>query len=92
MGAATDGTVYICLIDSPEDPDNPNKPAGLKQGVFAPIVEFKIQDFKGQDSSLNPIPAGVTNDGTYNTMQANDISYPYAFFSVVITRHNRAIA
>ena len=45
MGSATNGTVYICLIDSPEDPDDPNKPAGLKQGVFAPIVEFKIQDF-----------------------------------------------
>ena len=76
MGSATDGTVYICLIDSPEDPDDPNKPVGLKQGTFAPIVEFKIQDF-----GLKPIPAGVTNHGTYNTMQANDISYPYAFFT-----------
>ena len=76
MGCATDGTVYICLIDSPEDPNNQNKPVGLKQGTFAPIVEFKVQDFR-----LNPIPAGVTNDGTYNTMQANDISYPYAFFT-----------
>lgn len=76
MGSTTDGTVYICLIDSPADSSDPNKPVGLKQGKFAPIVEFKVQDF-----GLNPVPRGVTNNGTYNTMQANDISYPYAFFT-----------
>lgn len=70
MGSTTDGTVYACLIDHADEP------LGLKQGEFNPTIEFKLQDF-----GLNPLPANVTNDGNYNTLQANDISYPYAFFT-----------
>ncbi|KZL38734.1 phage tail spike protein [Secundilactobacillus collinoides] len=48
----------------------------LKAGNYLPIIQFKLSDF-----GWNPVPSGVTNDGTYNTVQANSIAYPYAFFT-----------
>lgn len=50
--------------------------ADLKAGKFQPVIEFKVQDV-----GWNPLPTGTTNDGTYNTMQANALYYPYAFFT-----------
>lgn len=50
--------------------------ADLKAGKFQPVIEFKVQDV-----GWNPRPSGVTNDGTYNTMQSNALYYPYAFFT-----------
>ncbi|AFS00595.1 MULTISPECIES: phage tail spike protein [Lentilactobacillus] len=48
----------------------------LQAGNFKPIIEFKLQDFKWK-----PLPARTINTGTYNTLQANGISYPFAFFT-----------
>lgn len=48
----------------------------LKAGNYLPIIQFKLSDF-----GWNPVPSGVTNDGKYNTVQANSIAYPYAFFT-----------
>lgn len=48
----------------------------LKAGTYAPNVEFNLSDF-----GWNPLPSGTTNDGTFNTLQANGLYYPYAFFT-----------
>lgn len=48
----------------------------LKAGNYFPIIRFKLQDF-----GWNPVPSGVTNNSKYNTIQANSIAYPYAFFT-----------
>jgi len=68
IGSQMDGTVEVCNISD------------LKAGHYLPTIRFKLQDFD-RENQWNPVPSGVTNDGTYNTVQANSIAYPYAFFT-----------
>lgn len=45
-------------------------------GDWVSTYTMKMQDF-----GVKPLPSGVTNDGTYNTSQSNDISFPYVVFN-----------
>lgn len=48
----------------------------LQAGNWQPNIEFSLKDF-----GWNPLLAGTTNDGSFNTLQANGFHYPYAFFT-----------
>ncbi len=48
----------------------------LQANKFQPNIEFSLKDF-----GWNPLPTGTTNDGGFNTLQANGLHYPYAFFT-----------
>ncbi|WP_282803938.1 phage tail spike protein [Secundilactobacillus kimchicus] len=48
----------------------------LQAGNFQPNIEFNLKDF-----GWNPLPSGTVNDGGFNTVQANGLYYPYAFFT-----------
>lgn len=48
----------------------------LMRGSFTPVKAFNLTDY-----GYKPLPAGKTNNGSYNTIQANGFSYPYAFFT-----------
>lgn len=45
-------------------------------GSFNPVQKLNLKDF-----GFKPLPLGVINDGSYNTMQASSLSYPYVFIT-----------
>lgn len=52
----------------------------IRDGKYNPIIEFKLSNIGLKPLQSNSTSDG-TNDGTFNTMQANGFRYPFAFFS-----------